>query len=99
MVYGSFRYEAGEISGEVSFEEKNVQEIFSQHMHLLAADMQEATGLPVSFKYSWDKNTDISDFYQDKNPGFETTKEEKEVSTKVLYGVARSFIHSISEII
>lgn len=99
VVYGSFRYEAGEISGEVSFEEKNVQEIFSQHMHLLAADMQEATGLPVSFKYSWDKNTDISDFYQDKNPGFETTKEENEVSTKVLYGVARSFIHSISEII
>ena len=99
VVYGSFRYEAGEISGEVSFEEKNVQEIFSQHMHLLAADMQEATGLPVSFKYSWDKNTDISDFYQEKNPGFETTKEENEVSTKVLYGVARSFIHSISEII
>ena len=99
VVYGSFRYEAGEISGDVSFEDKKVQEIFSQHMHLLAEDMQEATGLPVSFKYSWDKKTDISDFYQERDPGFETTTEEDEVSTKVLYGVARSFIRSISEII
>ncbi len=99
VVHGSFRYEAGEVQGDLSFEKREVQMIFADHMHLLAEAMSEETELPVSFKFAWDNKTDISDFYQEKDPGFEVTKEQSEVSTKVLYGIARSFIDTMNEII
>lgn len=99
VVRGSFRYEAGEIAAEVSFAKREVQEIFSQNTQQIAEDMREATGLPTSFRFAWDTKADASDFYQEKDPGFEVTREQDDVSTRVLYGVARSFIQSVSEII
>lgn len=99
VVRGSFRYELGEISADVSFARREVEDIFSQNMQQIAEDMREATGLPVSFRFAWDIKTNLSDFYQEKELGFEVTREQDEVSTKVLYGIARSFIRSVSEII
>lgn len=98
-VYGSFRYEAGEVTGDVSFERQEVQNIFAEHMQLLADAMREETDLPVSFKFAWDKQTDADEFYEDRAVDFETTKEQDAVSTKVLYGIARSFIDVMTEII
>ncbi len=98
-VYGSFRYEAGEVMGDISFERQEVQNIFAEHMQLLAESMREETGLPVSFRFGWDKQTSVDAFYEDKELDFEPTEEQDAVSTKVLYGIARSFMNTMTEII
>lgn len=99
VVYASFRYEAGEISGDVSFEKKQVQTIFSENMTYLADAIQEKTDMPVSLKFAWDKGVKTDDFYKEASPDFEVTQETSPISTKALYGVAKSFIDALTDVI
>lgn len=102
-VKASFRYEAGEITGDLSFEKQSMRELFADRGNLLADVMTEATGLPVSFRFAWDHKISTADFYrEDGGPaqeGWEGSQEQDPVSTKVLYGVAKSFIDTLTEIL
>ncbi|MBR1572150.1 MAG: hypothetical protein IJ655_05380 [Lachnospiraceae bacterium] len=108
-VYGSFRYEAGEIIGDMDFAESRTRQNFAEHMGLFAQDMQEATGLPVSFTFAYDKNLSLDGFYNEADVDFplrdradevdEQTAAVEEITTRQLYSIARSFIASASEIL
>jgi hypothetical protein len=106
-VHSSFRYEAGQVVGDLSFEQQNVRNLFADHAGLLAETMSEAVGLPVSFSFGWNQKTDAGNLLRTDleggasgfQNGFVETEERDEVSTKVLYGVARSFIDTLTEII
>lgn len=63
-VSASFRYENGQISGDVAFEKEDIAGLFSDHMPYLANAMREETGLPVSFAYAADAGTNVDDFYE-----------------------------------
>lgn len=99
VITGSFRYEGGEINGNLSFENRDVADLFTEHMPAFAAAMQEACELPVSFRFAADTAANVDDFYEEKDPGFAVSEEKDEVSTKVLYGIARSFIDEVSELL
>ncbi|MCR5144605.1 MAG: DUF6240 domain-containing protein [Lachnospiraceae bacterium] len=108
-VYGSFRYEAGEIVGDMEFKDSRTRQLFADHMGLFAEDMARECGLPVSFKFAYDKDTSIDDFYGEKEYDFELrsnmdevdadTKGQDEITTRRLYSVARSFIATAGEIL
>ena len=98
-VSASFRYENGQISGDVAFEKENIAGLFSEHMPYLANAMREETGLPVSFAYAADAGTNVDDFYEKEDADFAVTKEQDAVSTKVLYGIARSFVAEVAELL
>ena len=95
-VSASFRYENGQISGDVAFEKEDIAGLFSDHMPYLANAMREETGLPVSFAYAADAGTNVDDFYEKEDADFAVTKEQDAVSTKVLYGIARSFVAEVA---
>ncbi len=97
-VYASFRYEAGEINGQIDFENQSAQQAFARSSANLAATIAEATDLPVNINSQRNKRTDANDIFGEKDYGFEVSQERDEVSTRVLYGVARSFIDGISQI-
>lgn len=99
VIRASFRYEAGEVKGEMAFERQAVRDGFAEHAQMLAETMGEETGLPVSFLFGVDGSLDANDIYQDNNVDFSVAEEKSEVSTKVLYGIARSFIETATEII
>ncbi len=99
VVSASFRYENGEISGNVAFERDDIAGLFSEHMPYLANAMREATGLPVSFAYATDAETNVDDFYEKEDVDFAVTKDQDAVSTKVLYGIARSFVGEVAELL
>ena len=99
VIRASFRYEAGEVKGELAFERQAVRDGFAEHAQMLAETMGEETGLPVSFLFGVDGSLDANDIYQDNNVDFSVAEEKSEVSTKVLYGIARSFIATATEII
>ena len=69
--------------------------------------MQQATGMGVSFQFGWTREVDINSIYQQENqmelPLKQEEKEEEtdqaQVQTKVLYGVARSFIEMFQEVL
>ena len=96
-VSASFRYENGQISGDVAFEKEDIAGLFSDHMPYLANAMREETGLPVSFAYAADAGTNVDDFYEKEDADFAVTKDA--VSTKVLYGIARSFVAEVAELL
>ena len=96
-VHGSFRYEAGEISGEVTFERKELTQMFSEQMPYLAQNMQEETGMPISFVCGQDRHATDDVFAELPAPEFEITQEQDSVTTQALYGVARSFIRTLRE--
>lgn len=98
-VSASFRYENGQISGDVAFEKEDIARLFSDHMPYLANAMREETGLPVSFAYAADAGTNVDDFYEKEDADFAVTKEQDAVSTKVLYGIARSFVAEVAELL
>lgn len=98
-VYGSFRYEAGEIRGDVEFSRKDVAELFSEHMPYLAKCMTEETGLPVSFRYGNDPLTSADKIYDNDEMEISGEQQKDEVSTRVLYGIARTFIQEVSELL
>ena len=98
-VSASFRYENGQISGDVAFEKEDIARLFSDHMPYLANAMREETGLPVSFAYAADAGTNVDDFYEKEDADFAVTKEQDVVSTKVLYGIARSFVAEVAELL
>jgi hypothetical protein len=108
-VYASFRYEAGEVVGDMDFAESRTHQNFAEHMGLFAQDMQEATGLPVSFAFAYDKNLSLDEFYNEPEVDFplrnrddevdDQTKAVEEITTRQLYSIARSFIASASEIL
>ncbi len=98
-VSASFRYENGQISGDVAFEKEDIAGLFSEHMPYLANAMRQETGLPVSFAYATDAGTNVDDFYEKEDADFAVTKEQDAVSTKVLYGIARSFIAEVAELL
>ena len=98
-VSASFRYENGQISGDVAFEKEDIAGLFSEHMPYLANAMRQETGLPVSFAYATDAGTIVDDFYEKEDADFAVTKEQDAVSTKVLYGIARSFIAEVAELL
>lgn len=108
-VYASFRYEAGEVVGDMDFAESRTRQNFAEHMGLFAQDMQEATGLPVSFAFAYDKNLSLDEFYNEPEVDFplrnrddevdDQTKAVEEITTRQLYSIARSFIASASEIL
>ncbi|MDD6195055.1 MAG: DUF6240 domain-containing protein [Lachnospiraceae bacterium] len=99
VVRASFRYEAGTVEGALSFDRQEVRDLFADHAHLLAEAMGEETELPVTFSFGVDETIDANDIYGNSDGNFETTVERSEVSTKVLYGIARSFIETFTEII
>ena len=99
VIRASFRYEAGTVEGELSFDRQDVRDLFAEHANLLAEAMGQETELPVSFSFGVNSKADANDIYGEKDYGFDVTEERTEVSTKVLYGIARSFIESVTEII
>lgn len=108
-VYASFRYEAGEVVGDMDFADSRTRQNFAEHMGLFAQDMQEATGLSVSFAFAYDKNLSLDGFYNEPDVDFplrdradevdEQTAAVEEITTRQLYSIARSFIASASEIL
>ena len=42
---------------------------------------------------------DVYDFYEKEDADFAVTKEQDAVSTKVLYGIARSFVAEVAELL
>ena len=99
VISGSFRYEHGEITGDVDFEKPEIAGLFSEHMPYFANAMREATGLPVSFRYGTDASIAVDDFYEEKDVDFAVTKEQDPIATKVLYGIARSFVEEMGELL
>ena len=99
VISGSFRYEHGEITGDVDFEKQEMAGLFSEHMPYFANAMREATGLPVSFRYGTDASIAVDDFYEEKDVDFAVTKEQDPIATKVLYGIARSFVEEMGELL
>ena len=99
VIRASFRYEAGQVEGEMSFDRQEVRDHFAEHANLLAEAMGRETELPVSFTFGVDRMADANDIYREKERNFEVTEEQSEISTKVLYGIARSFIETVTEII
>ena len=84
---------------DVDFEKPEIAGLFSEHMPYFANAMREATGLPVSFRYGTDASIAVDDFYEEKDVDFAVTKEQDPIATKVLYGIARSFVEEMGELL
>ena len=96
---GMNRDENGKLCGDVDFEKPEIAGLFSEHMPYFANAMREATGLPVSFRYGTDASIAVDDVYKEKDVDFTVTKEQDPIATKVLYGIARSFVEEMGELL
>lgn len=106
VIQCSFRYEADGITGKLSFDRYATKELAASHMQQLAEAMTEETGLPVKFSFAWDDTLSPVSFYREDGKeaavgkeAFTVTKEQEPVTTRVLYGVARSFLHTVTDVI
>jgi hypothetical protein len=109
-VHSSFRYENGAVTGDLSFEKQETEQQFLDHAQEICETMEKQVELPVSFRFSLDpkesgeyarKMVTADRSWEDSvvsgfKDGFEETTDRDPVSTKVLYGVARSFIGALS---
>ncbi len=102
-VRSSFRYEKGGLSGELSFARQDVLEKLAAQKEQLAERMERETGLSVSLSFAWDKQTQASGVYfgEEGTLADESgrTADTEDISTKALYGAARSFIGALTEIL
>ncbi len=98
-VYASFRYEAGELNGQIDLERASTNARFAEGAELIMGAMVEETGLPVNLRFNNDRSTDANDIFAEKDYGFEVSTERDEVSTTILYGAARSFIDAVSRVL
>ncbi len=96
-VYASFRYEAGQINGQIEFENRSTQQTFSDNAGMIIDNMSESVELPVRLGLERNRDVNANDIFGARDYDFETTEERDEISTRVLYGVAKSFIDSISQ--
>ena len=97
-VSASFRYEGNSLDGSLSTSSQATRELLSSRMRDIASAMQEAAEMPVSLSFGWDEAVDANSIYEEKDYGFETTSERREIQTTKLYGIARAFINTLGEI-
>ena len=98
VVSAAFRYEGDSLDGSLSTSSQATRELLSSHMRDIASAMQKAVEMPISLSFGWDESIDANSIYEEKDYGFETTKERREIQTTKLYGIARAFIQTMGEI-
>lgn len=101
-VYARFRAEKnGSISGKITTDSIDSRRTLSENLEVLAGKIhQKLNGGSVSLITEYDGRTDSTAvFYSTDEPGFETTDDRTSaVQTKMLYGIAKSFVETVGEL-
>jgi hypothetical protein len=107
-IRAAFRCDGETVSGTISTDSNATRTALSEQAGAFASAMQQATGMGVSFQFGWTREVDINSIYQQENKmelplkqeeGKEEETDGAQVQTKVLYGVARSFIEMFQEVL
>ena len=91
-IRGSFRMTAEGIEGEITTDRSTTRQLLADRAEELNEAIAKATGEACHCSFSWNASVEANGIYEQTNPGFEVTKEQREVQTSKLYGLARSFI-------
>ncbi|MBQ1639852.1 MAG: hypothetical protein II051_01240 [Lachnospiraceae bacterium] len=91
-IRGSFRMTAEGIEGEITTDRSTTRQLLADRAEELNEAIAKATGEACHCSFSWNATVEANGIYEEANPGFEVTKEQREVQTSKLYGLARSFI-------
>ena len=97
-VSAKFKFEGNSLDGSITTSSQATRELLSSHMANFAAAMQKAADLPVALSFGWENNLDTDAAFENDKYDFETTTEKREIQTSKLYGIARAFIQTLSEI-
>ncbi len=107
-IRAAFRCDGETVSGTISTDSNATRTALSEQAGAFASAMQQETGMGVSFQFGWTREVDINSIYQQENKmelplkqeeGKEEETDRAQVQTKVLYGVARSFIEMFQEVL
>ena len=107
-IRAAFHCDGETVSGTISTDSNATRTALSEQAGAFASAMQQATGMGVSFQFGWTREVDINSIYQQENKmelplkqeeGKEEETDRAQVQTKVLYGVARSFIEMFQEVL
>ena len=96
----SFRYEGGQINGEITCEREEIRAMLAENMMYIAQTIGNNTSVGVSMRFATDANVDVNSIYSSKSQIEVGNREDNEsIQTRTLYGIARSFIETFSEIL
>lgn len=91
-VNATFRFSAQGVTGSLSAVKDAILDMVSGTEEDLVDSLSAAAGVPVTLQYLNNPNLSEEEIYGDKDPGFATTTEQREIPTAKLYGLARTFI-------
>ncbi len=97
-VRAGFKIDGDVITGNIRVAEKFMEDKIADNLSTLSLQLSEAVNMPVELSVTHEGYVDANGIYTDR-PDFETTTLRREVQTKRLYAMARSFIQGFGKIV
>lgn len=97
-VNATIKASAQGVTGSISAVKAGILDAIKKMEEPIAEAISSIANLPITFEYNENKNLTEDDIYREKDPGFTTTGDQREVPTEKLYGIAKTFVEMLGKI-
>lgn len=97
-VNATIKASAEGVTGSITAVKDAVLKAIKKMEGSLSEELGKISNTPVSLSFVSNNSLTSEDIYADKDPGFETTRERREVPTSRLYGMAKVFVDILGKI-